>query len=156
MPLVARTLALLTLVVLAITLAACTARGTPPPPGTPVGKPTSTPTHQIVPGTPVIQVPLPPTPTATPLVEKPTPTPRIVVRTKPTPTPSIQFRTTPLVLTVVPFPTSTPTPLIMIGLLVPDILLTDIEVTQGIQNLDNDMPLVENRRTHAVTSRQVV
>jgi hypothetical protein len=44
-------------------------------------------------------------------------------------------------------PSETPTQVTFKGPDVPDLYITDIEVTQGMQNLDNDMPLVKERTT---------
>ncbi len=98
---------------------------------------TDTPTPTHTPTEPVIVNPSnTPTPTPTPtqpVIGFPTSTP---TRT-PTPTP-----TQP----VIGFPTSTPTPQ-KFAIPTVDITITNIEVSQGIQNLDNDMPLVKDRRT---------
>ena len=56
----------------------------------------------------------------------------------PSPTP------TPLGLTA---PSPTPTPPVLSGGETPDIVATAMEVTQGIQNLANQMPLVSERLT---------
>jgi len=81
-----------------------------------------------------------PTPTATPTSTRtPTPTPTstslIIITPIPTNTP-----TSPPIIT--PMPTWTPTPWYT-----HDLVAAELEVSQGIQNLDNDMPLVEDRRT---------
>lgn len=47
----------------------------------------------------------------------------------------------------VTLPSPTPTPGTFKGPDVPDLYITDVEVTQGMQNLKNDMPLVQTRRT---------
>ncbi|HET7011796.1 MAG TPA: hypothetical protein VFI11_13550 [Anaerolineales bacterium] len=49
----------------------------------------------------------------------------------------------------VTLPSPTPTQVTFKGPDVPDLYITDFEVTQGMQNLDNDMPLVQERTTVA-------
>jgi hypothetical protein len=46
-------------------------------------------------------------------------------------------------------PSETPTQVTFKGPEVPDLYITDFEVTQGMQNLENDMPLVQERTTVA-------
>ena len=46
-------------------------------------------------------------------------------------------------------PSPTPTQGTFKGPDVPDLYITDFEITQGMQNLENDMPLVQDRRTMA-------
>ena len=74
-------------------------------------------------------------PTATP---SPTPVDTATPTSTPTPTPT---RTPTQTATSTPTPTSPPT--------LPDIRIYGLEVTQGIQNLNSDMPLVANRVTRA-------
>jgi len=98
--------------------------GTPTATRSPTPTPTCTPTEPVTVITPV--------PTRTP-----TPTqPPIIITPAPTRTPTEP----PIIIT--PAPTRTPTPSHY-----HDLVAVDIEVSQGIQNLDNDMPLVQDRRT---------
>jgi hypothetical protein len=46
-------------------------------------------------------------------------------------------------------PSPTPTQVTFKGPDVPDLYITDFEITQGMQNLENEMPLVQDRRTMA-------
>lgn len=137
---------------------------TPTPPSFFVATPTPFPTRTPTP---------PPTRTPTPRISPtPSPTPRL----SPTPTPAAQFSTaivpteTPPPLatappgqdfavpspTATPFgltagsPTPTPPTILDPGLppgVFPDLFVTGMEVTQGIQNLQNQMPLVAHRAT---------
>jgi hypothetical protein len=77
-------------------------------------------------------------PTATPTAT-PTSTPTATATRTPAPTPTRTPMSTP---TRTPTPTNTPAPL-------PDITIYGLEVTQGVQNLNSDMPLVANRVTRA-------
>lgn len=117
-----------------------TPTGTPPtrptstPTGTPVTRPTGTPTH-----TPIS----PPTSTATETVS-PTQTtrPSFTPTETPTATPTPRPSDTP---TITPSPTITlppsPTPDV-------DLVIDALEVTQGIQDLDNGVHLIANKRTY--------
>ena len=74
-------------------------------------------------------------------------TPSVTPSPSPTPTPTPTPTKTPSVI-ITPVSSKTPTPTTQIAPYEPnDLVATDIEVSQGIQNLDNDMPLVEDRRT---------
>jgi hypothetical protein len=89
-----------------------------------------------------------PTPTATPTPSPaPSPTPTIPLPTFPlggeTPTPE-----PPPLIAVTPAPTPPNQLADDVGEF-PDLWIKGIEVTQGIQDLQNRMPLVENRRTYA-------
>lgn len=127
-----------------------------PPTKTPTPRitPTWTPTRRITPtDTPKITD----TPTATTgSVAQPTepigdltvasPTPTLPSFAIPTPTPIVDpFDFPPGDLTG-PIPTATLPQLLGPGE-VPDLEITNIEITQGMQNLDNDMPLVAGRMT---------
>lgn len=131
-----------------------TPRPTPRPTPTPTPgrtpKPTPTPTPRVTarPATPAPVTP-PPSPAASGLTTEPTPTPGPTFPvpsfplTAPTPTP------TPLDLIAV---TPQPTPPSGVAASVepfPDLDILAIEVTQGIQDLNNNMPLVAGRRTYA-------
>jgi hypothetical protein len=101
------------------------------PSNTPTNTPTRTPT-----GTPTN------TPTNTP-TRTPTSTPSITPTRTPTGTPT-NTRTPTRTPTVTRTPTRTPTPTPR-----PDLSITGLEITQGIQNINNNMPLVTDRRTRA-------
>jgi hypothetical protein len=111
-----------------------------------------------------------PAPTATPIVtpspaptRAPTPAPTVVATATPAPTaeptPAIPVPSFPI---AVPTPVPTPLPVVAVtpapqppddeavpGGPFPNLEVTGIEVTQGIQNLENSMPLVADRRTYA-------
>jgi hypothetical protein len=112
----------------------------------------------------------PPTPAPTP-APTPRPTPRATPTITPgptdtpapteTPAPTGPVVPIPSFPVAVPTPVPTPLPLIAVtpapqppnGLTVPEVEFPNlrvraVEVTQGIQNLDNDMPLVRHRRTY--------
>lgn len=104
------------------------------PTRTPTYTPTSTPTY-----TPTR------TPTSTPTRATSTPTPGHPTHT-PTPTPTPTATRTP---TATPTPSKTPTPTKtpVIPIPRPDVQAIGIEVSQGIQNLDNTFVLVAGRHT---------
>ena len=129
-----------------------TPRSSAPPTRTPTPRATRTATPTVRPSaTPT----LPPTATATPVVAQlATRTPTSLPLVAPTPGPTdfplgiVTPEPTDLPLTILtPVPTSTP-PQITAGE-VPDLVATGIEVTQGMQNLANEMPLVAGRLTAA-------
>ncbi|HEX9550957.1 MAG TPA: hypothetical protein VF971_07670 [Candidatus Limnocylindrales bacterium] len=99
-----------------------------------------------------------PTPRATPTI---TPGPTDTPAPTETPAPTGPVVPIPSFPVAVPTPVPTPLPLIAVtpapqppnGLTVPEVEFPNlrvraVEVTQGIQNLDNDMPLVRHRRTY--------
>jgi hypothetical protein len=102
-----------------------------PPPATPPPSPTATPSPTPSPS---------PTPTPTPTV--PIPTFPVGAET-PEPTPEL-----PPLVAVTPAPTP-PADLAVPEEEFPDLWVKAIEVTQGLQDLRNRMPLVEGRRTYA-------
>jgi hypothetical protein len=120
-----------------------------------------------LPATPPPATPPPATPppaTPTPPTPPPQSQPPLVAATPaptPTPAPTVPVPSFPI---AVPTPVPTPTPPVFVavtpkptppdGLVPPeseftDLWIKDIEVTQGIQNVLNSMPLVEDRRTYA-------
>lgn len=115
---------------------------TPPPPTPP---PTATPP----PATPIPQSQPPlvaPTPSPTPS-PTPTPAPTIPIPSFPEAVPTPAPTPLPLVA-VTPRPTP-PAQLTPADAAFTDLWIKGVEVTQGIQNLLNSMPLVEGRRTYA-------
>ena len=104
----------------------------------------------LMPGLPPTATPTPtftrtPTVTRTPTPTN-TPTRRFTIITHtPTPTPTPRFT----IITRTPTPTPTRRFIFQPCLISNryDLKVTDVEVSQGIQNLDNDMPLIEDRRT---------
>jgi hypothetical protein len=133
-----------------------------PPTPTPriTNTPTATPRIPHTPvstDTPVFQVS---TPTATPMLTEVTLTPGIITSpTEPpdivaplpdtptaTPFPLTERSPTPTSLPIVA-PTPRPTPMDFTTGPMPDLVATGMEVTQGIQNLQNEMPLVAHRAT---------
>ncbi|MBF8289596.1 MAG: domain containing protein [Chloroflexi bacterium] len=120
---------------------------TPPPTASPA--PTPAPTRT-------------PTPTPTPAA---TPTPASTTAPAPTPDATVTPTATASALPLFPFvaPTVAPTPLVLVAVTpappppdglaaspgpFPDLEIRAVEVTQGIQNLTNLMPLVADRRTY--------
>jgi hypothetical protein len=122
----------------------------PPPSPTPAPTPKPTPRVTPKPTAPPTPTHVPPTPPATTI---PTEAPSFGLASQP-----------PLVVPTQPPVTQPPIPPILVGaqtlppppdgLIVPtpeefpDLIVTDVEVTQGIQNLENSMPLVAGRRTY--------
>ncbi|MGH2483387.1 MAG: hypothetical protein ACRDE9_02890 [Candidatus Limnocylindria bacterium] len=98
---------------------------TPAPTSAPSLPPPPTP----IPGTTSTPVPTVPQPTVPLGAATPTPEPPPIAVVTPAPTPPNQFDAVPDDY--------------------PDLLITGIEVTQGIQDLQNRMPLVADRRTYA-------
>lgn len=123
----------------------------------PTRTPRLTPTHTMTPPRPTITPSRTPTPTFVAIITVPPPPP-------PTNTPGSIAILTPVptntpgsfgILTPEPtdLPLGVPPPTATLGAVtageVPDLVATGIEVTQGMQNLANDMPLVEQRVTVA-------
>ncbi|MEZ0239461.1 MAG: hypothetical protein ACAH65_01570, partial [Chloroflexota bacterium] len=133
----------------------------PTPTPTPTPEPTATPP----PTPPATPTPAPtPKPQATPTPTTSRPPPTIEPSLAPTPSASAASAP-PEAVPSQPFVTEPPVPLILtaaqtqppppddlavpIPETFPDLWITDVEVTQGIQDLDNSMPLVAGRRTYA-------
>ncbi len=123
---------------------------TPPPPtATPTPLPTATPsaTPTLLPPTPtwtLTPIPLTPTPSATAEITLPSPTPTLpgeIVVPSPTFTPFVFSYPTLS-------PTRTPRPFGAGELPERNLSIEALEITQGIQDLRNSMPLVAERRTY--------
>ncbi len=111
---------------------------TPTPTFTPTSTPTPTPTSTPTPTfTPQPPLPPPPPPTDTPT---PTPTRRIQISPEPSLPPPSPSPGPPQPGTPQPSPPPPPGAF-------HDFVVTGIEISQGIQNLANEMPLVAGRRT---------
>jgi len=119
----------------------------------PTRTPTRTPGSIVLPPTATRPGSGPPTWTSTPTrtasqVPSPTPTQTNVVELVPTDLPLTLITSTPTPFSLT-LPTHTPTDLPLIGDQPPDLILWGLEVTQGMQDLANRMPLVASRRTYA-------